>query len=374
MAGLNISIYTDAYNNQHASVYGRQSLFGGTDEAGNRAANAKKMGTLSYGHSSSAKEGSSEGYSVSQEMRQLIRGLNKEQEKNSYAASSSEGLNSLFELSGSDEKEEEEVKKPINYNFKEIAGKIQRAKTSVSAEQAYLSARRKVLEVKRKISAGDGDSEELEFALTHAKRMEMAARKKKHHLELEELAHITMERDEGQDKLHGDQADLKNAIISAEEEEISKKEDAIFTERETHAHEAAESAGGSTGNSGGISDDMMKELNELISEFGEEELRELEEQMEMLEGMETIDPHMTKEDLEKLKRRHREAENRAIVKADMDYLKSMIKHQLDRSGSVPGMGQTGGSFGGYVSTPAAPLSLPVPEAAAGGEVAIDIKL
>ena len=47
--------------------------------------------------------------------------------------------------------------------------------------------------------------------------------------------------------------------------------------------------------------------------------------MEMLENMEMIDPHMTKEDLDELKRKHRASEQKAMMKADMDYLKGMIK-------------------------------------------------
>ena len=70
-------------------------------------------------------------------------------------------------------KKEEKTQKPVRYNYKEVASKIQNAKNSAGAEQAVLSAKRKVLEIKKKISNGDGDAEELQLALTHAKRMEM---------------------------------------------------------------------------------------------------------------------------------------------------------------------------------------------------------
>ena len=73
------------------------------------------------------------------------------------------------------------------------------------------------------------------------------------------------------------------------------------------------------------SQDMLSELGKILAEFGEEELKELEEAMEMLEDMEIVDPHMSKEDLEELKRKHRATEQKAMVKADMDYLKGMIK-------------------------------------------------
>ena len=48
--------------------------------------------------------------------------------------------------------------------------------------------------------------------------------------------------------------------------------------------------------------------------------------------MEMIDPHMTKEDLEELKRKHRASEQKAMMKADMDYLKGMIKLQNEGKG------------------------------------------
>ncbi|MCR4892688.1 MAG: hypothetical protein K5989_10975, partial [Lachnospiraceae bacterium] len=82
------------------------------------------------------------------------------------------------------------------------------------------------------------------------------------------------------------------------------------------------------------SEDMLSELNQMISEYGEETLKQLEESMEMLENMEVVDPHMSEEDLEKLKRKHRLSENKAIVKAEMEYLKGLFKHYAEAGGSA----------------------------------------
>ncbi len=71
------------------------------------------------------------------------------------------------------------------------------------------------------------------------------------------------------------------------------------------------------------------------AEFGEEELKELEEAMEDLESLEIIDPHMSPEELKELKIKHRNAEHRDMVKADMDYLKEMIRHQLQTGRITP---------------------------------------
>ena len=90
---------------------------------------------------------------------------------------------------------------------------------------------------------------------------------------------------------------------------------------------------------------MMAELNEKIAEFGEEALREMEEAMAALEELEMLDPHMSEEELEKVKRKHRLAEEKAILKADMDYLKDTIKHQqMAQMSSMQGFGSGGSSF------------------------------
>ncbi|WP_026664692.1 hypothetical protein [Butyrivibrio sp. FC2001] len=116
---------------------------------------------------------------------------------------------------------------------------------------------------------------------------------------------------------------IQQAMVFAKEEEVSEKEDEIFDARIEMLDEVLENMKES---GVALSDDKLTELNEMISEFGEEELEELEESMEMFENMEIVDPHMSKEDLEDLKRKHRASEDKAIMKANMDYLKDMIKY------------------------------------------------
>ncbi|MBR4758606.1 MAG: hypothetical protein IK078_00460, partial [Lachnospiraceae bacterium] len=115
---------------------------------------------------------------MTKQMRRMIRELARAQDEKQDSAGVTEQ---------DDAAEEEETKQPVRYNYKDVSSRIQRAKTSTSAGQAVLSAKRKVLEIKRRIMSGKGDPEELQSVLTHAKRMEMVARKKKHHLELEEM-------------------------------------------------------------------------------------------------------------------------------------------------------------------------------------------
>lgn len=62
---------------------------------------------------------------------------------------------------------------------------------------------------------------------------------------------------------------------------------------------------------------------------------------------------MSKEDFEDLKRKHRASENKAIAKANMEYLKDMIKHELGKAGRTP-------EIGGGRSAPVS-VSSPVPQ-------------
>ncbi len=300
-----------------------------------------------------------------QKMRQLLRGLQEtaKQDTNPFAATSEDRINGFMDLSETGEREEEEKdKEHVSYNYKEVATKIRQAKTSQSAGRAVLSAKRKVMEIKRDVASGKGDAEELQLALTHAKRMEMAARKKKNHLELEELIVTTQKRDEKLEQMEETATGVKNALVTAGEEAASKKEDEIFEERSEMIYEAEKEAAERKSEN---TEKMLTELNQLIAEFGEEELQKLEETMELFETMEVMDPHMSREELEDLKRKHRASENKALVNADMDYLKDMIRHQQLQAqfSQTPGMtGNMMGSFSGDLS------SLSMPRISAGSEV------
>ncbi len=325
MTGINILSANHqmgrGYSQPHVPQY-KQSHGSGTDnrvagsvivEKNTARENNRFQADLRYG-----KAAVYDSPSLSQETRMLIRELRRTagQETDQGDPSSENGIKLLTDPSAAGEGTTE-IKKPVNYNYKEVATKIQQAKTSVSAGRAVLSAGRKVLEIKRKISVHEGDAKELQLALTHAKRMEMVARKKKHHLELEEMAAHIRKSDENSKNREETASDIKNALISAAEEEVSVREDAVFDERKELLDEAVAENG----------DQMADEMNEIIAEFGEEELKALEETMEIFENMEILDPHMSREDLEELKRKHRASENKAMVKADMDYLKDMISYQ-----------------------------------------------
>lgn len=254
-------------------------------------------------------------------LRDLIRGLTEPANKantNSHSATLSSKSNGYLDLTSNYEKKAKTASK-YKYNYKDVSSRIRSAKTSVSAGQAVIAAKRKVMEIKRKLSNNRDDNEELQAALIHAERMEMAARKKKHNLELEELVSNTMKRDESNEKAEN----AINEAASFTEEKISEKEDAIFEEKLEMLGEIVDEV--KKQNIEEMSDEMIQELNEMIESFGEDELEELEELMQLAESMEIVDPHMSEEEFNKLKAKHRASENKAIMKADLDYLKAIIK-------------------------------------------------
>ncbi|MCR5665202.1 MAG: hypothetical protein K6G01_00095 [Eubacterium sp.] len=266
---------------------------------------------------------------VSNSFREQLQALNRTTpNQNNYQGTSVYKQNGYLELStATTTKKQETTKKATNYNYKEVATKILRAKTSISAGQAVIAAKRKVTQIRRKIASGDGDAEELQIALSHAKRMELVAKKKKRHLELEELVEHTQARDERMEEQEDAVQGIKSSVFDAVQEEIEKQQDAIFEEREAMIAEAAEE----------YPQEMLAEINEMIAEFGEEELKELEELSELFDQMEIVDPHMSEEDLEKLKKKHRASEQKAITKADMEYIKDMVNLMEERGGeSMPG--------------------------------------
>ena len=169
----------------------------------------------------------------SDEMKKLLHNLNKKQEEeNPYSATSVYKEQGYLDLTGKTEKSKgSKTKAKTHYNYKDVSNKIRRAKTALSAGQAVIAAKRKVVEIRRKIAGGKEEAEELQLALTHAKRVEMAARKKKHHLELEELVEATQKREEAWEKSEDTSSQSEEGTIDQAQEQVEEEEDAIFSKR-----------------------------------------------------------------------------------------------------------------------------------------------
>ncbi len=271
---------------------------------------------------------------------------------------------------GSAKKKETKLTGSLNYDSKEVSSAVLQAKTSVSAGKAVIKAKRKVLELKRQLAKGGDDAKEIMVALSHAKAIERVAKKKKHHLELEELVEKTQQTDEKLEELKGEPKEGSGGgftnfdFIEEAQQEIEDARDEILEEispEEMMAVEACmeeipleeipieeisveeipvEPASGD-----------MEEFSEEMTEAVSEALSNLDEAQEMLEELEVVDPHMSKEDLKKLKIKHRSSEEKDIVKADMSYLRDMIKHALDQQMQSTGASQMAGLLAGATAAP-----------------------
>ena len=211
------------------------------------------------------------------------------------------------------EKTRNEVKK-VNYSFKAMSAQIAKCKTANSARQMASKARREVVRLKRQ--SGSSDDEELQAAIAHARSMERIAKKKARHLEEEELVKIKEETGptEDNEKLNSEAAvaleDEQELAEEAYEEEMKKAmEEALKQLEEELAEEMTE--------------EMAEMLEELSAEMQEEMLEELK-LSDFMEQMAAPPKEMTRTELEQYKNKHRNDEAKALIKADMEYMKAMF--------------------------------------------------
>ncbi len=200
-------------------------------------------------------------------------------------------------------------------------------------------ARRKLVNLKGKAATGKVDTEEVQAAIIHATRMVIAAKQKKKNPEQESMCEIVSKRDE----LIKEQEDidrLRNSDIYAEEEKLMEQEDRLFEERQEAVDRFVEELAEGMEE---MSDETLAKMNEELAALGDDILEKLEEQMNVLSELEVLDPHMTEDKLEEVKRKHRSAEERAILKANMDYIKTMSKHNCTSLLSASGNSVFSGS-------------------------------
>ena len=251
-------------------------------------------------------------------------------------------------------------KKKLKYQFKDISSKIIRSKTSQSARQAVSSARREILRLKQEKQSGKYDPEEIEAAITHAKAMERAARKKVRHLEEEEMvkaaggicADLEIEREETVDEGEETAENELEMPEGLDEADILPQED--FEEEISEEDMAA----------------MLEQMEDFATEFMdemEEGMRDMLEEMgfgELSESTAAAKGDMDPEDFKMMKIKHRCKEMKEITKADSEYLKAVFEH-LEK------MQDSGGSAMATPSADMAPVAtnaMPIPE------VTIDISI
>lgn len=219
--------------------------------------------------------------------------------------------------------------KKLRYNFKQISTRILQAKTSGVARKAMNSARRKVVELRKKVKMSNMDNEGLLNAIRHAEAMVRVAKKKVRHLEEEE------------------NVKLRGGVCEAEMEEAT--EESAEQDRYNELADAEEEPA--------FDMEDLQELMELYQELMEEALEDMDgleelEDMMLDSGGQEMDP----EDLDLLKKKHRSEELRKIMEADMKYLKAMFeKMAREQQSNAGGIGSgssdgndrnSGGSTGG----------------------------
>lgn len=233
-------------------------------------------------------------------------------------------------------------KKRIQYNFREISGRILQTKTSGSAGRVLVSARAKVAMLQRMVRNPDYDEKELEQAIIHAKKMERIAKKKMKHLQEEEKAARTGSCSDDLEVYEEVKADAKEDMEEAEGGFSAEELEALVREYQATMQES------------------MKELARDVVSAGMEELTD-----DL--GL-SVQKDMSHEDLERLKKKHRSDEMKEIAEADLKYLKALF----DRLAKEKSEGAAN------VSLQLAGMEVPVeatteaPVAAEGGNVDISI--
>ena len=138
-------------------------------------------------------------------------------------------------------KTETKTKKVLNYSYKKVSSRIQSAKNISQASNAVSSANSNLSALKRKAASGNYDDDELNIAISHAKKMINVAKKKLAHIKQEVMnkkdddKYISSKKDVvmriSEEKIRAEQQKELNRI----EEEIRKQE-----QKERLAHRGEE--------------------------------------------------------------------------------------------------------------------------------------
>lgn len=138
-------------------------------------------------------------------------------------------------------KTETKTKKVLNYSYKKVSSRIQSAKNISQASNAVSSANSNLSALKRKAASGNYDDDELNIAISHAKKMINVAKKKLAHIKQEVMnkkeddKYISSKNDAvmriSEEKIRAEQQKELNRI----EEEIRKQE-----KKEKQAHRGEE--------------------------------------------------------------------------------------------------------------------------------------
>lgn len=118
-------------------------------------------------------------------------------------------------------KKEQTVKKPLNYNHREISGQLLRAKKPQSAATTLTRAKSKLAVLQRAAGSGQYDEKEVANAIAHARRMVRCAQMKVRNLREEEREQKANRNESG-----AKEQKLRNEVkrrVAAKERELEQK-------------------------------------------------------------------------------------------------------------------------------------------------------
>lgn len=190
--------------------------------------------------------------------------------------------------------------KKLNYNYRDVSGRILRAKTSVSANLVVAHARTMVAVLRRRYGCGEYNDRDLEIAIIHAEKMVRIAKKKVKNLKMEEQGKRASEEDRAQEACE-DENSLNAADMQSEEREVSEED----------------------------LRNMIKELEQELQRLAAENSMD-----DLADACLGENGAVSKEELEKIKKKHRCDEMRQIVEADMKYLKAVFQRMLQEQQEI----------------------------------------
>ena len=222
-------------------------------------------------------------------------------------------------------------KKPP-YNYKQLSSQLMRAQNSGAVSQVLIKMRNKRAQLVTAKRGGEYDETELALAIIHAEAIEQVAKKRKKNLEMEEKAELHQGREAYEEQL--EEAADPLGLFGGEDENSRK-----LSEEEMEQ----------------ILSDLEEEMDELMKEM--EENAELDEALD--EMTEVLSGDLSPEDLEEMKKKHRAAEQRDILKADMKYLKALfdkLSRDKEHASASAGSSSSAGASFEAGAGPAAPTS------------------
>lgn len=237
-------------------------------------------------------------------------------------------------------------KKKVNYNFKEVSNRVLKSKTSTSARRAVTLARNKVASLKGKLGNGEYNVNDLQRAIIHAEKILRVAKKRMKHLREEEDAARAQDSKEREEAMEN----AGESTFFDQEDMLKMQFDEGFDQQEMEMRTR----------------ELMEQMQALMEASMDSFTDSMRKMMEESGGLEELSDellggsrHISPEELEFWKKKHRAEELREILEADMKYLKALFAQmEKDRQSAASGVSL---ELGGREMPVPAPAPMPAAE-------------